>query len=299
MRAQPRFAIRAEKRAHEMLQRALQVRKADALVHDQPLYLVKLRQMRGVGHVAAVDLAGRDHVDGRFFLLHDVHLRARGLGAQQHVGLAAHVGHVACTVEQVEGVLHRAAGVVFRGIEGGEVVPVGLDLAPAFYLVTQPGEDVGDLTDDVGDQMLAADGLGAARQGYVHGAGGHGSLQLGAAQLALARLERGLDGLAHLVDHASHGGALLFGHVAHAAQRRRERTLLAQHAYAQILEARRVGRGPNRGQRVVAQLCQIIRQCHAHPLFARRAGTSGATRVAAANSCREKPSSRFPMNKEI
>ena len=56
---------------------------------------MELRQMGRVGHVAAVHLARGDHVDGQLAVLHRMHLHAGGLGAQQHVGLAAHVALVA------------------------------------------------------------------------------------------------------------------------------------------------------------------------------------------------------------
>ena len=50
---------------HEVVERALEVAEGDALVDDESLDLRELGQVARVGDVAAVDLAGREHVDRR------------------------------------------------------------------------------------------------------------------------------------------------------------------------------------------------------------------------------------------
>ena len=116
MRAETRLAVGSEHLLAEIVERALQVTKGDALIDDQALDLVKLRQMRGVGNVAAVHLARGDHVDGRFLLLHGMHLHAGGLRAQKHVGFAAHGRRLTGQVAHVEGILHGTGRMVLRGV---------------------------------------------------------------------------------------------------------------------------------------------------------------------------------------
>ena len=69
-----RAPVGAEHLAHEVLERALQVAERDALVDDESLDLVELRQMARVGDVAPVDPAGHDDVDGRLLRLHHADL---------------------------------------------------------------------------------------------------------------------------------------------------------------------------------------------------------------------------------
>lgn len=73
--------------------------------------------MRRIGHIAAVHLARGDHVDGQVPVLHDMHLHAGGLGAQQHVGLAVSVSlgmrnAAGVVVDHIERVASRAARVI-------------------------------------------------------------------------------------------------------------------------------------------------------------------------------------------
>ena len=263
--AEAGLALLAEEGLDEVVERALEVAQGDALADHEALDLVELRQVGRVGHIAAVDLARADHVDGRLFLLHGVHLGARGLGAQQDVGLAAHVGDVAAAVEDVEGVLHRAAGVVGRRVERGEVVEVGLDLAAGDDLVADAGEDVAHLADDVVDEVLRADGHAAPGQGDVNGAGGHLLFELGGLELLLLGLERRLDGVADLVGHLADDGALLLGELAHAAQGGGEAALLAQDGDADLLEGVAALGILDLGKGVVPQLLELFLETHVSP----------------------------------
>src|SRR4051794_914095 len=79
VRAEADGAVGPEERAHEREQRPLQVGERDPAVDGEPLDLVEGRRVRRVDRVAAVDAAGRDHVDGRVAPLHRPHLRRRGL----------------------------------------------------------------------------------------------------------------------------------------------------------------------------------------------------------------------------
>ena len=75
---------------------------------------MELRQMAGVCRIGTVHAAGGDHVDRRLLGLHGVDLNTRGLGTQQHVGLAMGMllgmgGGARGVVLHVEGVAGRAA----------------------------------------------------------------------------------------------------------------------------------------------------------------------------------------------
>src|SRR5690606_8018750 len=146
--AEAHLEIALEEGADELRQRALEVGEAGALVHQQALDLVEHRRV-GLVAVAAVDLAGGDHAQRRRVLLHEAHLHARGVGAQQPA-LAALVG------AHVEGVVHGPRRMVRREVQGLEVVPVVLDLRAFGQLVTHAGEDVGDALQGAADRVQVA-----------------------------------------------------------------------------------------------------------------------------------------------
>ena len=267
MGAEARLAIGAEHLLAEVVERALQVAERDALVDDQAFDLRELRQMTGVGDIAAIHLARGDDVDGRLLLLHDVHLHARGLRAQQHLGLAAHRGLLAGSVDHVEGVLHATAGVICRGIERLEVIVVGFHLGTLSHGVAQAQEDLGDLVGNCVDEVARAHLLAAAGQRDVDGRRIDSRLKLLGGKRALALLERRLDGAAHLVHRFAHGGALFLRHLAHAAQVARQRAGLAQHRHAHLLERGSVRSLFDGGQRARAQRRQLVHDCHVSDPF--------------------------------
>ena len=94
--AEAGLALLAEERLDEVVERPLEIAEGDALVHDEALDLMELRQVRGVSHVVTVYLTRTDHVDGRLLVLHGMHLRARGLRAQEHIDSR----HVRCLPRQ-------------------------------------------------------------------------------------------------------------------------------------------------------------------------------------------------------
>ena len=83
MRTETRLAIGAEHLLAEIVERALQVAKRNALVDNEAFHLVELRQVARVGDVAAIHLAWGNDVDRRLVFLHGVHLHARGLRTQK------------------------------------------------------------------------------------------------------------------------------------------------------------------------------------------------------------------------
>ena len=192
-----------------MLERALEVAEGDALVDHQALDLRELRQVRGVGDVAAVDLARRQDVDGRLLRLHGAHLHRGGLRAKKDVGLAGHRGGLPGEVADVEGVGRRARRVVRRRVQSGEVVVVQLDVGSLGHLVAEADEDPDDLVDGAGDQVRGPGRAAATREGDVDGVGQHAGVEGLRAQVGLASRERRFQRLAHLVGHLAHGGPLL------------------------------------------------------------------------------------------
>ncbi len=144
MRAEAHLALRAEEGAHQVQERPLEIGHRDAAVDREPLDLVEDRYVGRVGCLATVDAPERDDVDGRLLLLHDVDLRGRGLGAQQHVAV------------QEDGLERRARRVVGREVEGVEVVARRLDLATVHDLVAEAEEDVLDLAPDLRDEVVGA-----------------------------------------------------------------------------------------------------------------------------------------------
>ena len=118
--------------------------------------------MAGVGRVGTVDGTRADHVDGRLLRLHGVDLHARGLSAQQHVGLAVGVSLGVCdaagvVVNHVEGIAGRTARMIHRGVERSKVVVGGVDHGAGLDGVADAAEDVLGLLDDLLDQVLVAD----------------------------------------------------------------------------------------------------------------------------------------------
>ena len=136
----------------ERLQRPFEIGKRDVLVDDQPLDLVEHGSVGGVG-VAAIGPPGDDDVDGRPLLLHGPHLHRRGVGAQHHA------------LADEEGVVQRSGRMIRGGVQGLEIVVLGLNLRAVGDLVAHAGEDVLDLTLGLGDQMQMPQGRAPTRAG--------------------------------------------------------------------------------------------------------------------------------------
>ena len=136
-RPEPDAAALAEHGPGDDLERALQVGERDALVHGQALDLVEDRQVGGVGGLASVDAARRDHV-------------ARAAAVTASCGSAPRRSRSAAAApgarhRDVQRVLHRARGMVRRDVERLEVVPVVLDLGTLDDAESQSEEHLDDL----------------------------------------------------------------------------------------------------------------------------------------------------------
>src|ERR1700744_4798848 len=105
------------------------------------------------------------------------------MGAQEH---AAAIG----PGPQIEGVLHLARRMVWRDIEGGEVLEVVLDIRTFGDAETHLAENGDDLIDSLADRVQATFALGAWRQRQVDRFEGQPSVQGGLFEIALASTDR-------------------------------------------------------------------------------------------------------------
>ena len=132
---------------------------------------------------------------------------------------------------------------VFRHVEQLEIEAVVLDLRALDGLEAHAGEYGQEILKDDVHRVQAAGNALRAGQRHVDGLAAQ-------AEVLFARAQRGggfVDGrfelLAGFVDDAAYGGALLGGHLAHAAQYGGQLALFAQHAHAQLLKGVRVLNG--------------------------------------------------------
>ena len=312
VRAVARGALLAEHLADEVVERALEVAEGDALVHDEALDLVELRQVAGIGGVGAEHRARADHVDGRLLLLHGVCLHAGGLGAQQDVGLAIGVDlgvleRAGVVVLDVEGVTGASAGVVERGVERGEVVVARLDVGAVLDGVAHAAEDLLHLLDDLGDEVLGAHVGHAARQRHVHRVGGDARLEGRMLELVATVLERRLHAGAHLVGELAHLRALLRRELAHLTEYARERAPLAGDGDANLVESAEVRRPPDALGRLGLDGLEVVDDCHPCCPFRSRApgpprprgcdGTSVRARAHRTHAKKNRPCLRLSAHK--
>ena len=154
---------------------------------------------------------------GGFCAQHGAHLHRRGVGAQQHARA------VRLRVEE-ERVVHVARRMVFREIELGEVVVVGLDVRPFGDGEAHVGEDRGQFVGHLGDRMDAAD-LGrrlAHRQRDVDALGVEPCFERRVLERFAARCERRVDAILQSVDQRPLDLALIGGIVPSVFSERRD-----------------------------------------------------------------------------
>ena len=185
VRLEDDLAVGAQQLAREVQHRALEVGHRQPLVHREALHLLEHRAVGGVDVVAAVDEArARRGRSAARSLLHRAHLHRRGLAAQQPVRVAL----------QVEVVARRARRVALRRVEGGEVVPLGLDLGAVGDAVAEGEEDVLHLPADLRDRVERPARVGVAGQRDVGRSRSSAAPELLGLELGGAGRERLLDG---------------------------------------------------------------------------------------------------------
>src|SRR5882724_8706104 len=82
-RPEARLHRGAKKLLHEIFDGAGEIAKGDIGVHGEAFDLVEGEGMRGVGIIAAIDLAGNDDAHGRLLLFHGADLHGRSVRAKQ------------------------------------------------------------------------------------------------------------------------------------------------------------------------------------------------------------------------
>ena len=189
---------------------------------------------------------------GGFWLQHGAHLHRRGVGAQQQARA------VRLRIEE-ERVVHVARRMVFREIELGEIVVVGLDVRPFGDGKAHVGEDRGQFVDHLGDRMDAAD-LGrrlAHRQGDVDALGVEARFERRVLERLAARGERCVDAILQPVDQRPLGLALVRRQRAERLQQRGERAALAESCDARRFERRVVAGGGDVGENLLLELARM------------------------------------------
>ena len=130
--AQADFHVACEDLREEGFLEVDEVGHGDAGADEHAFHLVEHRFMRGVGGFASEHFARGDEAEGRGFLgFHAPNLDGGGVGAQQ-------VLHVL----EPEGVLHVPRRVGFGDVQGGEVVPVVLNVGSVEDVEAHGEEDV-------------------------------------------------------------------------------------------------------------------------------------------------------------
>ena len=139
--------------------RALQVGQRNVFIHIEPLHLVEVGAMGGVGRVTAIAATGRDDPYRRLVRHHIAHLHRRGVAAHQ------------IAVFEVEGILLVARRVVGRRVERIKVVPYRFNVRPVSNGESQRLKDLGNTVGDLGNGVAGAKALPLARLGQVETGG--------------------------------------------------------------------------------------------------------------------------------
>jgi len=136
----------------------------------------------------------------------------------------------------VEGVLHLPRRVVGGHVQGGEVVPVVLDLRPFGPDEAHLAEDIDDFVDGLGNGVEAPTAHGARGLGDVDGFGGEAGVELGVGETGLARVQRPGDLVLERVQRLTRGLAGLRVEAAELLHLRGDFPLLSEGGNADFLE---------------------------------------------------------------
>ena len=214
----------AEHALGEVEQRLLHVGKRHLLGHIQALHLVEDAVGAGGDGLVAEDAARTDYADRGLLLLHGAHLQRRGVRAQQHIGVQF----------DEEGVLHVAGGVFLGEVEGGEHVPVVLDVGAFHGGEADVLEDAAHLAHHDGDGVHGVDTLFRCGTGDV---GNQSRLAVG------RRFDGGfelvimiLGEVAQLVHQLAELLAVFLRHVLDFAKQSLDFALFAQKLQAELLQ---------------------------------------------------------------
>src|SRR6266850_4589776 len=156
--AEAGFHAGAEELFDEIFDGAGEIAEGDVRVHSEAFDLVEGEGMRGVGIVAAIDLAGNDDANGWLLLFHGANLHGRSVGAQEERRRRAFRQF------QVERVHVIADGMEFRDIESFKIIVRRFDFGALDDGEADGNEDVFDFLEDLADQVMRADRTVDARE---------------------------------------------------------------------------------------------------------------------------------------
>ncbi len=114
--AELNLGARSEKLAEEKLQRSLEIGERHALGDIEPLHLGELREVRGIDFVTAIGRSGRDDTNRWRRVFHHADLNTRSVRAQE------------TAVGKIKSILLVAGGMVGRGVQRVETMPLGLNV---------------------------------------------------------------------------------------------------------------------------------------------------------------------------
>ena len=174
--------------------------------------------------LVAEDAAGADHANRGLLLLHGAHLQRGGVRAEQHIGVQL----------DEESVLHVAGGVLLGEVEGGEDVPVVLDVRALHGGEADVLEDAAHLVHHQGDGVHGADL--ALRGGACDVGDEVGLLVSGGLDAGLELVVVVLGHVAQVVDQLTELLAVLLGHVLDFAEQGLDLALLAQELEPELLQ---------------------------------------------------------------
>ena len=165
-----------------------EVAERDSLVDGEALHLVERGRMRRVGRVASVHPPRADDVDRRLLGFHGADLSRRRLGTEDRL------------VVEEERLQRRAGRVAWWEVEGVEVVVRRLDLAAVDDRVAEAEEDVLELAPDLRNEVEVAPADRRAGDRDVHALLRQPSVELGALELPLSRIDSRLEPLPQRVE---------------------------------------------------------------------------------------------------
>jgi hypothetical protein len=139
---------------------------------------------------------------------------------------------------------------VRRKVQGGEIVPVVLDLRPGSDREAEVGEDLGELVENLADRMDAALKRRRHRQGHVEPLARQPPLERFRLEHRPASRDRLGHALAQGVDSWPFDLPLLWRHAAERLQELGHRPLLAERRDPLGLERGEVGGGNDAGEKI-------------------------------------------------
>ena len=166
---------------------------------------------------------------------------------------------------EVEGVHLLARGMLGRNVEGGEIVPVVLDVRPLGPAEAHLAEYLGDLVDGLGDRVQAALRRGPDGERDVDPLFREAPFQLALRQSLLAGVDGVGDGLFQTVEGLAPFAPLFGRSLAQALHQLGDGAAAAERAHPHILQRLQAAGRQNGALQLVPERRQFVR--HGRPSF--------------------------------